>query len=261
MNIFLENELKFHEDLGPGPKRFAAVEIEVSSINTSHINALKKVVGSWSGDIKEDGSISICEECEDENCTRYESVENGSISEPFEITTAPAKGRKFIKQIREICKVLKAGKAVVNNSCGLHVHVDARDLEAGDLQKVSLAWEAVEGQMFRRVAKNRATNSFCKKWNKKFTKIYKTKGSIQSFLALASEINDYGDRYRSLNYQALEDHGTLENRIHHGTIDAKKIIDWAMINVKLIDFAQSTPISKIYNKRLSLKSINRFRAS
>lgn len=57
---------------------------------------------------------------------------DGSIDgdgEGIEVKTAPIKGRDAEDTITEICGVLQEADADTNSSCGLHVHVDAKEVD------------------------------------------------------------------------------------------------------------------------------------
>ena len=229
-------ELTFHDSTGR-IKRFVGVEIEVSHFDPAKETDLYNVIKKWGGVIKGDGSI------------RGENE--------FEINTAPAKGRKFVTQIKEICKVLKEGKAKANKSCGLHVHVDARDFEEKDKLKAVLLWSKIEGQMLEKVPAYRRNNSYAVPWETTAQDLNRLKfdNGKYSFRRVVGRYFNY-DRYHTMNFGAFNSHKTLENRMHQGTVNAKKIIEWARLNSQILDFVKKARVKDLKDvDSISLESI------
>jgi hypothetical protein len=209
--------------------RYIGVEIEVSESNPDDGEHIFETLTKW-------------------GCA---AVHDGSLPETgYEINTAPAKGEVFEKEINAVCAALKVANAKVNSSCGLHVHIDCRDLNFYDLKKTILVYSKVEESLFRMLAKSRTTNHYCQKINKKFDKILieKDKNWRKNLLEQTYGSNSLGirearrDKYNEARYYALNIHSwfyrkTLEFRQHQGTVDPKKIINWAKICQSIVNFA------------------------
>lgn len=217
-------------------------------------------------------------------CVGYD----GSINSPkhytdrvatdLEIKIAPTNGDLFIKQMLEYGKSFRESKSTANNSCGLHVHVDARDLNDDDLDKVLLLWSKIESSMFSLVSPSRQNTNWCRPWgfSSNLTEIYnrvgqgrqRRCGACSNCRAYYEDYRDHGpcaryvntkgkilksikdgsvypERYSALNLLALHDHGTLENRMHHGTTNINNIIPWAMLNASIIDYAKNSSLTHI----------------
>lgn len=226
------HKIKFHNSRKGSIKRYIGVEIEVLGISgIENVNKLHKWAKKWNASITDDGSIA----------SDY----------GFEIRTSPAKGSKLIQQIKEVCNILRMGKARVDESCGLHVHVDARDFENLDsphFKKLSFVWAKIEPAMFRLVSSKRRNSEYCEPWF-----VYPQRPKKVNDLNYSSN-----SRYKSLNLKAFEYHKTVENRMHQGTINPKKILTWAAINSKIVDFAKKNSIKKIETiKKLNLTTIRK----
>lgn len=245
-NLFFNSPLKFHDSDGD-IKRFIGAEIEVNT--DGHYNnygdycrdfdqePVIKAVKKWSGSIVHDGTCS------------------------FEINTSPARGQAFVDQINDICEALKKGGATVKDNCGLHLHIDVRDYTADDLVKMVGLWLKVENSMFERVHQARKDNHFCEPWGSDYGDELRhfdlTKNTAINLLYLGSalyggEVDDYvftekdgGERYRAMNFHSYFYMKTLENRMHEGTLSANKIIKWAKLNSKLVDFAKKKSVKEI----------------
>lgn len=233
--------------------RFLGVEVEIAYLNRNKYNVLEDVTRKWRGTLGADGSVMGRKKF------KFSSPTN------LELKTAPTNGDLFIKQMLEYGHAFKQVSCMTNDTCGLHVHMDARDLTDEDLDRVLLLWSKVEREMFSLVSPRRASSNWCHAWD-----FEPTLESVRSKLPIgqrydysthsyvAPKVEDanklltnvkmghiHPNRYSSLNLVALYAHGTLENRMHHGTTNVDNIINWALINASLIDFAKNNEMEKI----------------
>jgi hypothetical protein len=173
----------------------------------------------------------------------------------FEICTAPASGQFFVQQINEICAALREQQAFVTQACGLHVHVDSRDLELRHLANLVRLYANLEDLFFRAVPPSRRHNDFCRRCGSKLLERFAgvalyTKEAFNLADALDTAI--YGSKERAekakqnrrpdVRYDALNLHshfyrGTVELRLAAGTTNPDKIINWAQIFALLVDAA------------------------
>lgn len=243
---------EFHEagrgefKLNPS-KRFISAEIEVSEVNGKNPNTYK-AVSNWGGAIVSDGSIQ------------------GRFG--FEINTAPASGDKFLKQIDEICQGLSKDDGRVNKSCGLHVHIDARDFNFYDIRKLVFLYAKIEDAIFSVIAPSRKSSTFCSPCGQKFVKDLENnivpkdneKTILKNVYGYEERISSLRtNKYNSARYSALNLHswvyrGTIECRAHQGTVNAEKIKNWGMLWGAIIDYAANNTEKDI--KRLKGDSLS-----
>ena len=108
--------------------------------------------------------------------------------------------------LRKVCELLGDLGATVNKSCGLHVHLDQRDL-GQDTRKVSTRATRIGNTLEvlkTLVAPSRLNNTYCKL-------------GVSSYR---------GSRYFAVNKTAFSKYGTLEIRLHSSTTDFGKISNW-----------------------------------
>lgn len=132
--------------------------------------------------------------------------------------------------LEKLCKLLAELGAKVNKSCGLHVHLDQRDLsnvsellsnprtakylESNPMSYIEFNKRSITTRanrigrvlplLFSMVPNSRRTNTYCR-----------------------NEVGDYGgDRYVAVNKASLEKFGTLEIRMHSATTNFSKISNW-----------------------------------
>jgi len=120
--------------------RFASVEIEVSKLaNRSKAELIDQACREYSCSVVADGSLP----------------ETG-----FEINTSPAAGDLLAKQLRDICGALGKAGAMVDYSCGMHIHADARDLSWYDISKLAVLYSKVEKTLFAMVPAHRRRSHY-----------------------------------------------------------------------------------------------------
>lgn len=209
-------------------KRFVAVEIEVAKIEDS--KSTVRAVQKWEGSIVQDGSLP----------------ETG-----FEINTSPASGDLYIKQVTQICNALEEGGAKVTASCGLHVHVDARDMTYYDIRRLVWIYAEIESALFDMVPPSRQNSSYCTPCGHKYLRTIAkgklphkenkknvTKAVYGTDITKGLRDDKYnGARYSALNLHSWFYRGTIECRLFNGTINAEKIICWGMLWARIADFA------------------------
>lgn len=210
-------------------RRFAAAEIEVAGI-TGNGKATMAAIRKWRAAIVSDGSLP----------------QGG-----FEINTAPGNGDLLLQQIKEICDGLTKDDAWVDQSCGLHVHINARDFSYYDMRRLLLLYAKIEKSLYEVVPGNRKTSTYCKPCADLYIKgldvartPWATKAAlVQNHYNRIGDINDAksskggGERYHALNLQSWFFRGTCECRLHSGTTSFKKIANWLMLWINIHDQA------------------------
>lgn len=111
--------------------------------------------------------------------------------------------------INAVCAALLAVKARVDRSCGLHVHLDARDVLNVDHEQMFKNLVRQQLPLYLTQPASRRGNRYCK-WTFK---------------------DDLGesDRYKTINPESYDKYQTIEVRLHSGTIIADKIIKWTRL--------------------------------
>ena len=60
----------------------------------------------------------------------------------------PLHGDEVVKGICDLWRVLGAGRAQMNETCGLHVHVGALDFDEGDLRRLLRLYVGLEAEIY-----------------------------------------------------------------------------------------------------------------
>lgn len=138
---------------------------------------------------------------------------SGSDKNPFEICVM-AKQDMYPSIVAQVCEVLRQHGAEVNKTCGLHVHIDARNRDAKVMYKNLVYSQSI---LFAMQPASRRENQYCKR----------NRGA---------KLRRYGaERYRAINDQSLHRHRTIEVRLHSGTVDPNKINAWVKLLLAIVD--------------------------
>lgn len=236
--------------------RFISAEIEVAGIKNNK-KLVEAVVRKWKGSIVYDGTLP-----------------RGG----FEINTAPAAGDLYVRQVTDICAELARAGAVINNQCGLHVHVDARDYNYTDLGRLIKVYAAIEPALFLMVPPHRRNSIYSVKCGASLEKavcsgklthlelknnvcavVYGTPNSV-SYRKNKRGAGRGTGRYYALNLHSWFYRGTIECRLFDGTIDKNEIIDWGILWANILDFSlhsSDDEVSVSMSKEKSYESLIR----
>lgn len=152
---------------------------------------------------------------------------DGSIRAPeghaaVEVRICGPEGVEIERRVRLVCVALRACKAIVNVSCGLHVHIDARQAIGRSGEEVWTRLMASQRLLLAMQPKPRRENKYCRR----------ARGKDWQY-ASGRRRGGRAGRYRAINAMSYREHRTIEVRCHTGTIRASKILAWVELLGKL----------------------------
>jgi hypothetical protein len=135
---------------------------------------------------------------------------------------SPILTRDRLNEARTATRALRIGGATVNRQCGLHVHLGASEYGTEGIANLVWNWNLAHRTIGALVAKSRLNNRFC-------VPVALSELDAQVEHVRNGNISNIGlnGRYRSLNLNAYATHGTVEVRLHHGTLNGAKVKAWA----------------------------------
>jgi hypothetical protein len=164
----------------------------------------------------------------------WRAVRDGSVNNGGEVVSPILKGEDGIRQLQQVCEVLKAAGFNANRSCGMHVHVGVRQFTIAQIGSVCRSMINNEQHFDSVVAESRraSNNHFCQS-NTRMT----VPSQPRNIAQLATAFNGGWDsvrhytpyRYRKLNLQSYALHGTMEFRQHQGTVEAARAVAWVRL--------------------------------
>ncbi len=195
----------------------------------------------------------------------------------YEVPTAPARGEAVAKLMKKVMGILGAAKARLSRSCGTHVHVDTRDADGNlpsfaTLRRMVLLYARVEPALFDVVAPSRHRNDTCKPNGAVFMRALTGGATTDAAAAVpvATALDEaetqarmeralYGvsgpaartyktEKYPGCRYGGLNLHsffftkngsqrGTLEFRMHQGTLSSTKILGFMAVCSSVVEWA------------------------
>ncbi|THV50391.1 hypothetical protein BGAL_0152g00140 [Botrytis galanthina] len=171
------------------------------------------------------------------------------------ITPVMKFGPKALKDIDKMLTALKKHfDVVVNQSCGLHVHVGngTKGLSFEPFQYLMATLWIFEPEILSLVRKSRNNGRYCGSLHKRSNlSVYKFEGNLLDVLFSTSDINEVVamfDRYDSFHYMAFKLQNlskpfrhpvkrTIEFRAHEGSMDSETVLNWVTLVVELVSWA------------------------
>jgi len=173
------------------------IELEMSSLSIGSAQTLLNRAGlNWS--VKPDGTRGVSAEA-----------------------VSPILGSDTLTQCTTAARALASAGATVNKQTGYHVHLGADYYGLNGIANLVVNWAMAHDTIAALVAPSRLNNGFCRPL------------SLQDADRTAEQVrngriaNINGGRYYSLNLASYDRHGTVEIRLHHGTLNGSKIKAWA----------------------------------
>jgi len=194
-------------------------------------------------------------QCETDGSIEY----NDNESEIEVKTSKPESYDNILAYAKDIENVADNYGMRVNTSCGFHVHMShPKFMQKRYLTRILATWASIEDFLYSTQPESRRNNSYCKKQLESVMQGYfnKLPNSRSQLISVVGNM----DRYRSLNLNALRAHGTLECRLHAGTLSAQKIQSWiylltAFYNYCLNDYRKDE-VEMLFNMQFTRKKVN-----
>ncbi len=160
----------------------------------------------------------------------------------------------------QFSKLVKKG-AIVNSSCGIHIHVDGANHTPQSLIRL-LNFAVGRQELFNEALENRSRSSWCKNTNRKLLAALKeepdmTKEHFERIWYSAAN-DDYNGgishehynptRYHGINLHAFFTKGTVEFRLFNSTLHAGKIKAYIQFCLAMSAWAINTDSKNLYFK-------------
>lgn len=161
--------------------------------------------------------------------TGWIDTEDGSIKPSGIEYNSPIFQNDCTNEINGFCREASEIHGV-NKSCGFHLHIESKDFSDEKLGLIYRNAKNLESWLFSIVAESRRENNYCRKLTniesiKKFDDAW-----YKTYEHSGRKKNKYDEtRYFWLNFHSHYYRGTIEIRLHQGTIDPVKIMNWVKL--------------------------------
>lgn len=208
-------------------------------------------------------SIALPEECGlgGDGSVHSDNDEESEVA--FEIQTPKLAGKKGEECLRRAVSALHASEAIVNNTCGLHIHLDGKGImlpRRGEypmaliqLWKTHLLFEDV---ILSFLPYRRRSNQFCRLMAGSFKlteiDICESMADVEKLWYKVTNFRDikankehhyHTSRYFGVNFHSLLANRHLEIRYHSGTTNGRKMLEWANLHCLLLDACAAKKMS------------------
>lgn len=186
-------------------------------------------------ELREAGIDVVVEGYNHDTRDHWKLVTDASLSgnNTFELVSPILQGEAGLQELQKVCWVLEYCDVKVNNSCGLHIHMDAADFTIETWRNLAITYRHLEPVIDAFMPSTRRNNTYCKHLS----------GISESRIREAQNITQLrsafrNDRYYKLNLEAYSRHRTVEFRQHGGTTNFTKMENWIRFAANMITFAQ-----------------------
>jgi len=178
--------------------------------------------------------------------TTWKTVSDASVRPEMgyygiELVSPPMQGEEGFAQVVAAGNVLGPLGCKVNRSTGLHIHVDAATLTPDSMRRLAAVYADAEPVIDSLMPPSRRgdANTYCGSMRRLQRDVLARASDASS---IAQAVNG-GSRFCKLNFTAFWRHRTVEFRHHSGTVDGAKIVNWAKLCLRMVDFAANSTVS------------------
>jgi len=143
----------------------------------------------------------------------------GSYNNAGEVVSPILSGAQGLRELELVCQGLEEAGATVNRSCGLHIHLDCRDLSVAECQTVFKRYSDYERNIDRIMPRSRRGNA---RWCGTIADSSVKRNNYSTKQSLSNAIG----RYYKVNLTNIASRGSIEFRQHSGTVNFTKIKNW-----------------------------------
>tara|TARA_X000001382_G_scaffold62218_1_gene42880 strand:- start:13265 stop:14428 length:1164 start_codon:yes stop_codon:yes gene_type:complete len=154
-----------------------------------------------------------------------------------EMVSYPANSIKLLDSIVYLMDWKDKYNAIINRSCGLHVHFNSLDMTPREVAHVGIVYKFFQGMLKDMMPNSRQDSNWCRDFeldNSSLRNVETEDSLIDLYYNVMMNsipsTEKYNDaRYCALNIHSRYYHGSLEFRLHSGTINQWKIVNWISI--------------------------------
>lgn len=192
--------------------------------------------------------------------TEWKIVSDASVtgSNGKELVSPILKGKKGLVEMRKCLNAMANAGALVNESCGLHLHFGAKDLSLQTWKNLLLNYDGFQPIIDKFLASYRRGNN---KWSKNLSSVsgfrqkVKDATSFRQLQLIFLQANGVSEgqgtdyeyrssaRYYAVNLMPYAKHGTIEFRQHGANIEIDTVTAWVLFMHYLIEVSKKKELT------------------
>lgn len=168
--------------------------------------------------------------------SHWKIVTDASVSGGYELVSPVLFGEEGLATVKKVLSCLNQSKRnadmdMINYSCGLHVHIEAKDLSTHDIHQIVTRYKDNENIIDSWMPPSRRGNgrwaqSIQSSWSSRYLDAVESLQETYTNVGNALR-NCQATRYSKINFtRAYRNYKTIEFRHHSGTTDFNKISNW-----------------------------------
>ena len=217
-----------------GITRAAAAQVIAGHFDTSatHVGGMYDAFAVRDGDDRQWKVVS-------DSSIRRESRRGQSSNASYAVEfVSPICKYEDIETIQELIRKLRSAGAKVNDSCGIHVHIDASPHDVKTLRNIVNIMAAKEDLLYKTLKVNVSREHYCAKADTRFLDELNAKrptsmDTLESIWYNGRSGRNYHydeSRYHGLNLHSVFSKGTIEFRLFNSTLHAGEIKSYKLPN-------------------------------
>jgi hypothetical protein len=171
--------------------------------------------------------------------TCYGAKNDGTSGVEKEFVSPILQGDEGLNITRKFLHYADDNDFEVDKTCGYHLHIDCTNLTIPQLRAIAMAYQYTYKIWKYFVPESRRCNYYCREYTYKSNDI------------LSMDFDDLIDlpesRYIWANWEAYKRHHTLEIRLHTGSTDETKIINWVKAHLRFVDYVLGYTALELHN--------------
>lgn len=201
-------------------------------------------------------------------------VSDGSVSQGFEINTAPMNGDVFVHAVQLLANAMESAETVSDVKASIHVHIGCNDMSEWDLMKVIMLYGRLESGLYSVIDPRRLIGRYSvPNGGRDLVRLLEDSTDPRKDIfemaygqTPSRETANYGknnrapngsSRYLGMNLHSWYHRGTIEFRAHHGTRQWSKMVGWAMLLCSIVDTANASSIKTVVNWPQGLEGLKK----
>ena len=159
--------------------------------------------------------------------------------EGCEVVSPVLTGTRGLVDLRRALQALSDCGALVNQSTGLHVHFGASGLTLQQWKNLLINYHGLESIIDQMMQQTRRNNQYAAS----LRGISNFTSKVQAASSFRDLRNILGTRYRKVNLESYDRHGTVEFRQHAGNVEIDSVINWVLFLHYLIEVSKRRTLS------------------
>lgn len=191
------------------------------------------------------------------------SIQKGSNERGMELRCDGALTyTELTRSIIKLSKVCIDNEVHTNASCGFHLHIsNKRFFNPRIIRRIVMTWAAIEDVLIATQPSSRLNNEYCRRYLLQYIRDQQTERKLPKGKDnLTAELYKDG-HYNALNLGALSVHGTIEVRLHAGTTNGRKVINWTDLLVSFYEYCinryNHTAVMELFHMNISDEKIQK----